>query len=243
MVHSTTVDSETATPVTTKKKDDDEDNNDYLFNYHRGKLAFGLLIFEFEDAIKEGDGDRLMDVYRIALLFYKCYGHHKYSYITLLTLVNIEAALTESQANSLKWNRFYNKYGGKGRNIPLDLKMEQLNKLLKSLFRSLGPNLDESNASRVADAIEGVELAMQSIDEDCTLTTREGYRSKDKPDSNIQQVTKDLLEKSVFKYTAKRAGHPSFPDFKPNLLNKLDYRDVHVWMSGLIKKWSTVYHR
>ena len=43
----------------------------------------------------------------------------------------------------MKWNRFYNKYGGRGRNIPLNLKMEQLNKILKKLLRGLGSNVDE----------------------------------------------------------------------------------------------------
>ena len=54
----------------------EEDLQDYIYNYHQSKLAFGLLLFEFEDAIKEGDGDRLLNVYKFALLIYKCYGYH-----------------------------------------------------------------------------------------------------------------------------------------------------------------------
>ena len=34
---------------TTKKSED------YLYNYHQAKLAYGLLLFEFEDAVKEAD--------------------------------------------------------------------------------------------------------------------------------------------------------------------------------------------
>ena len=29
---------------------------DSLYNYHSAKLTFGLILFEFNDAIKEGDG-------------------------------------------------------------------------------------------------------------------------------------------------------------------------------------------
>ena len=41
---------------------------DFIYNYHRRKLAYGLVLFEFNDAIKEGDGDRLFDIYKMALL-------------------------------------------------------------------------------------------------------------------------------------------------------------------------------
>ena len=35
---------------------------DYKYNYHSAKLTFGLIILEFNDAIKEGDGNRLFDI-------------------------------------------------------------------------------------------------------------------------------------------------------------------------------------
>ena len=127
--------------------------------------------------MKEGDGDRVLNVYKIALLFYKRYGHTKYAYTTLLHLVKLETVLTSFKAHSLKYNRFFNKYGGKGKNISLDLRMEQFNKIAKCMWRALGANLDEKNAARVADAIEGMEKILESIDEDCALTARKGYRS------------------------------------------------------------------
>ncbi|CAB4009980.1 hypothetical protein AC249_AIPGENE16794 [Paramuricea clavata] len=147
---------------------------DYVYNYHRGKLVFGLLLLEFEDAVKEGDGARLTNVYKLALLFYKCYGHQKYAYVTLLYLVKMRSTLME-QANSFTWNRFYNHYGGKSKNISLDLRMEQLNKLLKSQLRALGSNINETNAGRVANAIEGVELILGSIDNDYSLKLRSHF--------------------------------------------------------------------
>lgn len=41
----------------------------------------------------------------------------------------------------------------------------------------------------------------------------------------------------AFKHEVGREGHPSFPDFPSNLLRKIDYRDLHTWMNGLIKTW------
>ena len=88
---------------------------DYLYNYHRGKLNFGLILFEFNDAVKEGDGNRILDIYKMALLFYKAGGHSKYAYVVLLYITKVVAILSESDVPSLKWSRGFNKHGGKGK--------------------------------------------------------------------------------------------------------------------------------
>ena len=63
---------------------------------------------EFEDAVKEGDGQRLFDICKITLLLFESHGHPKYAYAVLLYLVKCTALLSEQQALSCKWNRFYN---------------------------------------------------------------------------------------------------------------------------------------
>ncbi len=220
-----------------------EDTEDYIYNYHRSKLAFGLLLFEFEDAVKEGDGDRLLNVYKFALLLYKCYGHHKYAYVIFLYLVKVEAVLSQMQAASLKYNRFYSRSGGKGSNISLDLKMEQLNKLLKTLWRGLGANLNEDSAARVANAIESLECIIESVDKDCVLGGRKGHRSKGKNEDTVQKIVNDLMKKETFNYTPGRNGYPSFPQFPAHLLQSLEYRDLHSWMKGHLEQWEAIYKK
>ena len=220
-----------------------EDTEDYIFNYHRSKFTFGLLLFEFEDAVKEGDGNRLLNVYKFALLFYKCYGHHKYAYVIFLYLVKVEAAISEMQAASLKYNRFYSRSGGKGCTISLDLKMEQLNKLLKTLWRGLGANLNEDSAARVANAIESLDCIIESIDKDCVLDGRIGYRSKGKTEDTVKKIVNDLMEKRTFNYTPRRNGYPSFPQFPAHLLQSLYFRDLHSWMKGHLEQWEAIYEK
>ena len=79
------------------------------------------MLFEFNDAVKEGDGDRLFDLYKLALLLYKTHGHYKYAYAALVYLVKAIAILPPTQALQMKWNRAFNARGLPGRNIPLDL--------------------------------------------------------------------------------------------------------------------------
>ena len=85
----------------------------------------------------------------------------------LLHLLKIVAILPEFDAHRLKWNRFYNKYGGRGNNISLDLKKEQQNKVLKTFWRALGANINNANAARVAHALELLEAVVESVKADC----------------------------------------------------------------------------
>ena len=118
--------------------------------------------------------------------------------------------------------------------------MEQLNKLLKSQLRALGSNIKENNAARVANAIEGLELLLNSIDRDCIMSTRKGHRSKGTDVNTVKQIVNDLMGKQVFMKLPEREGYPSFPNFKINLLDELDYRDLHSWMIDLLEKWKAL---
>jgi hypothetical protein len=124
------------------------------------------MLFDINDAIREGDGKRLAYLYKLALLFYKCYGHTKYSYTCLLFLTKVNAILTKEKAESLISNRFCNNHGKIGKNISLDLRLEQLNNILKACLKVLGSNLCEASAQRVSRSIGKVEEILQSIDKD-----------------------------------------------------------------------------
>lgn len=47
----------------------EEKKEDHVFNYHKAKLTYGLLS-DFGDAIREGDGQRLLSLYKLALLIF-----------------------------------------------------------------------------------------------------------------------------------------------------------------------------
>ena len=170
-------------------------------------------------------------------------GHYKYAYVVLLYLVKIAAVLPASSAHNLKWNHFCNKHGGKGKNISLYLRMEQLNKLLKTLWRSLGENLPESSAQRMAYSLESLEMVMDSIDKDCSFSEDVGQRSQGRLEEAVKQIVDDLINKDAFNYQPGRQGYPSFPKFPSSLFNGLDYRELHKWITGLLKEWEPIYQQ
>jgi hypothetical protein len=223
------------------QRNDDQSKDDAIYNYHRGKVAFGLVLLKFNDAIKEGDGQRLFELYKLALLLYKANGKTKYSYVILLYLFQVSTLLSEKDAHNLKWNRFFNKYGRKGANLPLDLRMEQLNKCVNSMWRCLGANINEASAKRLARTTESIEIILDGVDKECSIDDADGYRSSIKSKGAVEQIAKDLIQRQAFKHQPGRNGYLSFPRFPSNLLKNLDYRELHAWMSGLIKTWESCY--
>ena len=92
------------------------------------------------DAIREGDGARLIECYRMALLYFKAFGHTKYAYSVIKLLHQLK--MQPEKAHRLIWERFANTKGIAGKNISLDLHMEHLNNLLKELLKTLRNNLN-----------------------------------------------------------------------------------------------------
>ena len=197
----------------------------------------------FNDAVKEGDGQQLYELYKLCLLIYKSTGHSKYSYVVLHHLVKLTCLSSPFEAHRLKWNRFYNKYGGTGRNIPLDLRKEQLNKVLKTMWRSLGSNINETSASRVADTLETMEQIIEKIDKDCNYNPDKGNRNIPNKTAAVVQISSDLVSKRVFKCTPGREGQPSFSKFDKGIFQNLDYKELHTWMTDNIKLWASIYEK
>ena len=161
------------------------------FNYHSVKLTFRPLLFEFNDSIKERNGGRLFELYKLAMLIYKTHGHYKYAYAVLLYLVKCIAILPPAQALRLKWNRTFNVSGLPGRNSPLDLQKEHDNKDIKCLWRNLGANLDEQNAETTAGTLQSRQHVYHSVDRDCMFIEKHSARRT--PKEAVHQIIILLL--------------------------------------------------
>ena len=128
---------------------------DYIYNYACVRLSLGMLIRDFNDAVREGDGVRSLRCRKFLLLIYKANKHHKYAFAALHRIARTISLLTPQQAKRLVWNRIVNNRGGEGRNISLDLSLEYRVHLLKELLANLGVNLTIPAAERCSKALEG----------------------------------------------------------------------------------------
>jgi len=52
---------------------------DHKLAYMKASFTFNLPLRTMNDCVREGDSPRLINAYKVALLHFKCYGHHKYA--------------------------------------------------------------------------------------------------------------------------------------------------------------------
>lgn len=107
-------------PVLVNTVPDPTDQNpepkDDVFDYHCGFMNMSLLLRNFMDAIKEGDGERIIRCIKMFLL-------------SLYHLFQLFALLSPREAERMKWNRTVNNHGRPGCNVAMDLALEHDNHL------------------------------------------------------------------------------------------------------------------
>ena len=105
--------------------------------YTHEVMSRGLLLMEFNDAIWEGDGTRILCWWRYFLLLFKASAHTNYSVEAFMLLAQYEYMLSPRMAMQLKWSRTVNVHGHWGKNVAGDLHMEHLNHECKDAFNGL----------------------------------------------------------------------------------------------------------
>jgi serine palmitoyltransferase len=209
-----------------------EDKDDF-FDYAKLRLSMGLFLRNFDDSIKEGDGVRTLRCWKFALLLFRTYNHTKYALAALQLQAFVQAMLSPRLAHWLIWNRTVNNKGGIGKNIPMDLRLEHMNNLLKGLLKHLGPNLTESAANRCSKSIGHVERLLDSVDEDLEVKRPSGHHKVHKSEADFRALVSELAHKGdVFKNSpSKERGYIVFSNFKRSLLSGLDYSSLNKWIT------------
>ena len=153
----------------TFKDDDASDysNTDHVFEYARELISLGLLYMSYNDAIKEGDGERVMICWKYMLLIFKATGRRNYSIEAFHTLSNYRL-LPPRQAHQLVWSQFIIVHGNgiPGHNIPSDLHMEHLNRLCKECIHHLGANKTEKAIIRVSKCMGPIFTIISNFDKE-----------------------------------------------------------------------------
>ena len=96
----------------------------------------------FKDAVREGDGEHVLLLWKFMLLTFKATGRKNYALEALTLLSQYYILLPPNLAEQLKWSRFINVHGCPGHNISCDL-----NKVVKVAIEGLRAN-NPKNPSR-----------------------------------------------------------------------------------------------
>ena len=158
-------------------------SNDRIHEYACEVLTLLLIWHNFYDATKEGDGDRLMLVWKLLLLIFKATNRRNYSKEAAILLLQKESLLPKRQAAQLVWSRFVNVRGIPGHNIPTDLHMEHLNRRLKTILRQTCSNVINPNTIvKASQSIGFVHQVCCTFESECgtkhTWSTQHAFMYK-----------------------------------------------------------------
>ena len=81
--------------------DDDEQKVDGVFDFGCFTLSLGLVLRGADDAVREGDGERLCRVWKFLTFLYSVAGNNKYALAGLRLTASLQGLLTPRQAHQL----------------------------------------------------------------------------------------------------------------------------------------------
>ena len=76
-------------------------SNDKVYLYRKEMLNLGILWFAFNDAIKDGDGDRVLRYWKLLLVVFKAKRHTNYAKEAIILLSQYHCRLSEHKAAQL----------------------------------------------------------------------------------------------------------------------------------------------
>ena len=212
------------------------DSSDGIFLHARHVLSLGLLHHEFVDAIREGDGLRVLRCWRFFLPLFKSSNRKNYAIEALNLMVQYHYTLPPRQAEQLLWSRFVNTVGWAGHNISCDLHMEHLNRNCKTAVGALGANVTKKSLIRTGKCIGTLMKALSNFDSETELKNPTGTHSLARDEQDIAKIVKQLEEVEVFKNTSISRTHRSFPSLPKSVYGKLTKKKLISWMQDTITK-------
>lgn len=158
-----------------------KETND-IQNYSVCFLQYVFLIWNFMDAIKEGDIFRTNVCFKTMIPLFYCHSElSKYLAECIDYIQKTEILLSTKMSMKVRAASFINKSGRIGKNKPADMEKENQVKLLKELIRGLGSNKTENAIVGISKAAPVIESVVHHFDEEagiCEIRTTHKSRLK-----------------------------------------------------------------
>ena len=202
---------------------------DRVFQYSVQLLRLGLFYQEFSDAIREGDGNRVLRCWKYMLPIFSASGSRNYVCEAANLLIQQSYTLPPRLAQQLLWSRFVNVHGQPGHNVPVDMHMEHLNKIAKCAFGFLGSNKTKKAITRIGQSIGTLSPVLDNFDEDNHIQDESRTRKRPTNQKDIELVVKELLKADSLKMKSTKRKHSHFPNPRDNLRVK-DKGELLQWL-------------
>ena len=211
-------------PTTPAREGDPKQDDMYAYNIHLTRLGF--LYLEFDDAIKEGDGHRILRCWKFFMLLFKDdqKGSAKYALEALYLILQIKAILSPRQAYRLQWNRTIR---GKCYNIPFDLDLEHDNRMVKEAIKKLGPNITEKAVSTIIKAQQTGSKMLQSFDKSIEIIRRSGKHTQKSDKKDFDKIVHNLIEQQALTRVTEGRAYNHYTDCKSSTISALNIHNLY----------------
>ena len=116
------------------------DTDDGVHTYACEVMTLGLLWRNYYDSVREGDGKRVLSIWKYLLLIFKARKRSNYSKEAAILLLQYHFIFSDRLRMQLLTSTFINTEGRVGCNLPSDLHMEKRNHL-KEIIHHQGSNI------------------------------------------------------------------------------------------------------
>ena len=203
-----------------------KDTDDKVRQYSIQLSSLGCLYLEYSDAIREGDGNRVLRCWRYMLPIFASSGCKNYAIEAFNLLLQHDYILPPQEAGQLIWGRFINVKGQPGHNIPNDLHMEHLNRILKQSISGLGANKSASAMQRVAQALGAISPFLRNFDEECKISQLKGVHNRQKAEQDMKILLTELAPIVSLGHSRR---HKTFTN-PCDPLHMLSYSELNAWI-------------
>ena len=206
-----------------------DDGSDHVLKYATEVMSLGLLYLEFKDAVREGDGPRVLRCWKFFFLLFRGTGHKNYCIEALLLLASYYYILPSRYAAQMLWGRFVNVHGKTGCNISADLHMEHLNRLCKDAISHLGANKTPSAISKVGKALGPLSEIITNFDA-MTGTVATTAHTRRSEQEDLSKLVTELVQNGNFHMQPGRF-HQNFKSMKSNqIISCVNINKFRDWM-------------
>ena len=177
-------------------------------------MSLGLILIEFNDAIREGDGDRICKCWQFFLPIFKSTRQKNYAIEAFTLLAQLNFLFAPRMATQLKWSHTINTHGRPGKNISCDLHMEHLNRLCKGAITGLGSNVTDNAVLRIGKCLGELSKVTDSYDTENEVPVESGFHTGKSNKQDLEKMLNQLNEMKVFDLE-KSTNHSHSP-IKPS---------------------------
>ena len=170
------------------------------------------------------------------MLIFKAAQRKNYSCEAFALLAQMNFILSPRLSQQLKWSRFINTRGGKGHNIPCDLHMEHLNRVLKDGIKGLGANKTEKAITRLGKCISSFDQILSNFDESLKVHHSADFHTVASLEKDITLVVNELTKRVQPFSFSKGRSHKSVR-VKKTIMKTIDSAKFHLWMK---EKWNSL---